>query len=1021
MKLSSLLLAVAQLLAVTAQQWPLHDDGLNDVVQWDHYSLIVNNERLFFWSGEFHYWRIPVPELWIDIMQKIKAAGFNAFSIYNHWGWHSAAPGKLDFETGAHNFTRIFDIAKDLGLYVLVRPGPYINAETTAGGFPGWLLTGDYGTLRNNDTRYTEAWTPYWEAMSRMVAEHSVTNGGNVILYQIENEYGEQWTNISARTPNETAIAYMELLESSARSNGIDIPLMNNNPNLGSKSWSLDYDINNVGGDTDIYGLDNYPSCWSCNLEECTSTNGFPPDFTTFDYYTNFQETAPTQPSILAEFQGGSYNPWGGPQGGCTNTTGPDWVNVFYRNNIGNKVTGQNLYMLFGGTNWGGLPVPIVGTSYDYSAPIAETRLLTDKYSETKLLSYFVRAAKDLTKLAKAGNGTTDFTGNPAVFAQALRNVDTGSHFYVAKHTNTTLTSYQTFKLNMTTSAGQLTVPQHAPAIALNGRQAKILVADFAAGDSKLIYSTAEILTVSIQNGKPIIVFWLPPGESGEFYLKGARHGSIAHCAGCANVGFHAAEKGLIVEFMQNRGVTVLTFDNGVEAVIVDRATAYTMWQPTLSADPHVPLNETILVRGPYLVRSAVIENGTISLTGDYIGTGELEVFAPLPSPSESYGHHGSNSTRKVTFNGNPIAVRQTPYGSLLGTLSASPNTTLASIQSLLPALTAWKVHDNLPERLPGYADTSAAWVPANKNSTLNPWQPETFPVLYGDEYGFHAQNLLWRGRFSGNATGVYLNVIGGTSSGWSAWLNGHYLGSALGNNTLSSTNATLTFPANTTRSDNNNNNNVLFILQDQMGHDQTVGTLNPRGILNATLLGCPNTTFTSWKVAGQAGGERNLDPVRGPYNEGGLHAERVGWHLPGFDDGGWESGAPEEGLREAGAKFYRTEMPLALPEGVDVSLAFELGAAEGVKVRAQLYVNGYMFGKFIPHIGNQISFPVFPGILDYHGVNTIGLSVWAQDAAGGAVSVGVSVVGVHESGFEGTGGTGYLRPGWTGERERFA
>lgn len=144
----------------------------------------------------------------------------------------------------------------------------------------------------------------------------------------------------------------MELLEASARANGIKIPTIANNPNLGSRAWSQDYDINHVGGDVDIYGLDNYPSCWSCNTEECTSTNGFPPDFTTFDYYTNFQQVAPTQPSILAEFQGGSYNPWGGPQGGCTSTTGPDWVNVFYRNNIGNKVTGVNLYMLFGGTNW---------------------------------------------------------------------------------------------------------------------------------------------------------------------------------------------------------------------------------------------------------------------------------------------------------------------------------------------------------------------------------------------------------------------------------------------------------------------------------------------------------------------------------------------------------------------------------------------------------------------------------------------------------------------------------------------
>lgn len=54
------------------QQWPLHSNNLSQAVQWDHYSLIVNGERLFMWSGEIHYWRLPVPELWEDVLQKVK-------------------------------------------------------------------------------------------------------------------------------------------------------------------------------------------------------------------------------------------------------------------------------------------------------------------------------------------------------------------------------------------------------------------------------------------------------------------------------------------------------------------------------------------------------------------------------------------------------------------------------------------------------------------------------------------------------------------------------------------------------------------------------------------------------------------------------------------------------------------------------------------------------------------------------------------------------------------------------------
>jgi hypothetical protein len=226
-------------------------------------------------------------------------------------------------ESGAHNFTRILDIAKEIGLYVLLRPGPYINAETSAGGFPGWVTTGAYGSLRNNDTRYTKAWTPYWTTISGIIAEYQVSNGGPVFIYQIENEFGEQFTNVTLKTPNPDAIAYMENLERVARSSGVDIPLVANNPNVNTKSWSQDY--SNAGGNVDIYGLDAYPSCWSCNLAECTGTNGNVPDFTVVNYYSNFQQVAPTQPSFLAEFQGGSYLPWGGPQGGwsvfCSFTT----------------------------------------------------------------------------------------------------------------------------------------------------------------------------------------------------------------------------------------------------------------------------------------------------------------------------------------------------------------------------------------------------------------------------------------------------------------------------------------------------------------------------------------------------------------------------------------------------------------------------------------------------------------------------------------------------------------------------
>ncbi|KAH9209065.1 putative beta-galactosidase [Leptodontidium sp. 2 PMI_412] len=894
-------------------------------------------------------------------------------------GYHSAADGSLDFETGAHNFETLLEITKAIGLYVLFRPGPYVNAESNAGGFPGWLTTGAYGTLRNNDSRYTDAWKPYFTKYSEIVAKHQITKGGSVFIYQIENEYGNQWTNVAARTPNNPAIAYMETLEKCARDAGIDVPLIHNNPNMNTKSWSKDYGAG-FGGNVDNYGLDHYPSCWSCDLAECRGTNGNVPEFTVYNYYNNFQQVAPTQPSFLAEFQGGSYNPWGGPEGGCVNTTGPDWVNVYYRHNIAQKVSAMNVYMLFGGTN-----------CYDYSAPISESRAIGDKYHETKLFAQFLRVARDLTKVDLISNGTF-FASDPAIYTSELRNPDTNAGFYVTIHTSSPSKELTHFKLNVSTSLGNLTIPQYATDVVLNGRESKIIVTDFSLGKQKLIYSTAEVLTVSTQDKEPLLYLWLPATESGEFLLSGVKSADLLKKTGCSDFQVQKRSDGLVVSYKQLQGTCVVKFSNGYRVVLIDRSAAYDTWFPSTSSDPYTPENSTVIVQGPYLVRSASVSQKTLTLQGDWSSSNSLEIFAP-------------STISHVTFNGKNIKVSRTNYGSLLGALAPSIHS-VESIKEGLPALTSWKVADGFPEKQAEYDDSK--WTIADHTSTQNPTKPATYPVLWADDYGYHSGHFIFRGRFpssNSTASGVNITVIAGVSSGWSAFLNGAFIGSWIGSKSVTRSSLVLSFANATLKAEN-----VLTVVIDNMGHDQTSGATNPRGIYNATLIG--GGKFTEWRIAGTAGGQKNIDPIRGPYNEGGLHGERLGWHLPGFSDESWNSSAPTIGLTEAGAKWYRTIVPLDIPSGLDVNLGFRLSSSPGSILRAMIYVNGYQFGKYIPHIGNQVIFPVFPGILNYNGDNTIAISVWAMDAKGASVGVEWDVIGVVESGFK-MGDTGYLRPGW--------
>jgi len=168
--------------------------------------------------------------------------------------------------------------------------------------------------------------------------------------------------------------------------------------------------------------------------------------------------------------------------------------------------------------------------------------------------------------------------------------------------------------------------------------------------------------------------------------------------------------------------------------------------------------------------------------------------------------------------------------------------------------------------------------------------------------------------------------------------------------------------------------------------------------------------------------GERaQLDPVRGPLNEGGLTAERLGWHLPGFDDSAWNSSAPSTGFVGAGILFYRTVIPLDIPSDVDASFAFVLNAPASDKLRVQLFVNGYQYARFNPLVGNERRFPVPPGVLNYAGDNTIGLSIWSQAAEEAKVDVKLETEYVVESSWSSRFESKDLRPEWTKERLNYA
>lgn len=225
-------------------------------VTFDRLSIIINGQRVFLWAAEFHPFRLPVPGLWLDVLQKIKAMGYNAVSFYTDWALLEGQPGHLRCE-GIFDFIPFFEATKKAGLWLIVRPGPYINAEVSGGGLPGWLQR-SRAKLRTSDSEYLKPALDFMSAIAKICAPYQIAHGGPIILFQIENEY----TLLEGDEPLDDR--YMYALVDVVRKNGINVPLTFNDAKpLGTWSPETKDDL------IDIYGWDGYPFGYGPGVTFC--------------------------------------------------------------------------------------------------------------------------------------------------------------------------------------------------------------------------------------------------------------------------------------------------------------------------------------------------------------------------------------------------------------------------------------------------------------------------------------------------------------------------------------------------------------------------------------------------------------------------------------------------------------------------------------------------------------------------------------------------------------------------------
>lgn len=304
-------------------------------------DFYLNGKTFQVISGSIHYFRI-VPEYWRDRLEKLKAMGCNTVETYIAWNVHEPDKGEFHFE-GRMDLVRFIRLAQELGLYVILRPSPYICAEWEMGGLPAWLLKEDNMKLRAYYEPFLKHVREYYDVLMPIITPLQITKGGPVIMMQVENEYGYYGDDTR----------YLEAIRDMMVDRGVEVPLI-----------------------TSDGPFDESLSCGELPGTKMTGNFGSRTKerFAVLSRYTD-------KPLMCAEFWVGWFDHWG--NGGHMKGNPEAAQDLDDMLEMGHV----NIYMFIGGTNFGFMNgsnyydelTPDV-TSYDYDALLTEAGDITPKY-----------------------------------------------------------------------------------------------------------------------------------------------------------------------------------------------------------------------------------------------------------------------------------------------------------------------------------------------------------------------------------------------------------------------------------------------------------------------------------------------------------------------------------------------------------------------------------------------------------------------------------------------------------------
>lgn len=590
-----------------------------DLIRYDSDCFTIRGADTFIYSMECPYARVR-PELWRDRFSKVRQAGFNTVDTYIFWNYHERRPGEFDFS----ELEQYLRLAKEFGFWVIVRPGPYVDAEFDRGGFPAYVIAQRFPvrSMHPQSLRTSKHW---YDQVLSIIRRHQITAGGPIILMQIENEI--DFTNV----PEPEQKEYIRFLARLAWGTGIEVPLISNVSSVVRDR--ADPDMARI-----LDACDFYPR-WSflTDRELPASTVGLTmeekvglSDRAVLASLRKMRKDEPNCPLSVAELGTGYYSKFGGKLSEDEEGTDALQTNALTKTIIENGVTYLNYYLGWGGTNldW---PAKGVTTTYDFAAPIREWGGLWDKYYTVRGVGVFLELfGKLIVRSRLVENGC--HSSHPDVHVVQRVNGKSG---FVFVRGNTDADHHYMLTIRDTASEvdHSFTVPR-VGLLTLGPHRMKIMPVQVPITRAQLQYSTAEVLAHGRNGEQDFLIIYDEPDALIELAVEWEHEPDVT--GETLYLGWDAHAKSVVIGLRISQRPHFLLLDNRLLLIALPRDLALRTWVQNLSANDAVGKSGgdglyVPFITDAYLLRAAGRMEKKIWAEIDFL-PGEHKLTALLPA-----------------------------------------------------------------------------------------------------------------------------------------------------------------------------------------------------------------------------------------------------------------------------------------------------------------------------------------------------------------------------------------------------